>query len=160
MIKAAAIETTNVTIRELDDDLFAILVDESRDVSCKEQMVLVIRFVRKDGSVVERFLGVIHVLDTIATLLKVVVESKLVEHNLCLSRVRDQGYDRASNMRGEFNGLKSLILRENPSTYYVHCFAHQLQLTLVAVVKNHIDVASLFTLIFSVQNTVGASCKR
>jgi Domain of unknown function (DUF4371) len=124
MIKAAAIETTNAIIRELDDDLFAILVDESRDVSCKEKMALVIRFVRKDESVVERFLGVIHVLDTVATLLKVVVESKLVEHNLCLSRVRDQGYDRASNMRGEFNGLKSLILRENPSAYYVHCFAH------------------------------------
>jgi Domain of unknown function (DUF4371) len=124
MIKAAAIETTNAIIRELDDDLFAILVDESRDVSCKEKMALVIRFVRKDGSVVERFLGVIHVLDTVATLLKVVVESKLVEHNLCLSRVREQGYDRASNMRGEFNGLKSLILRENPSAYYVHCFAH------------------------------------
>jgi Domain of unknown function (DUF4371) len=123
-------------------------------------MALVIRFVRKDGSVVERFLGVVHVPDTVATSLKVAVESKLAEHNLCLSRVRGQGYDGASNMRGEFNGLKSLILRENNSAYYVLCFAHQLQLTLVVVAKNQIDIASLFTFISNVQNMVGASCKR
>ncbi|XP_042029988.1 uncharacterized protein LOC121776904 [Salvia splendens] len=34
---------------------------------------------------------------------------------LSLSRLRGQGYDGASNMRGEFNGLKALILKENPS---------------------------------------------
>ncbi|GKB46942.1 zinc finger MYM-type protein 1-like protein, partial [Tanacetum coccineum] len=44
-----------------------------------------------------------------------------------LKELRGQGYDGASNMRGEFNGLKALILKENESTYYVHCFAHQLQ---------------------------------
>jgi hypothetical protein len=86
--------------------------------------------------------------DTVATLLKVAVESKLAEHNLCLSQVRGQGYDGASNMRGEFNRLKSLILSENTSTHYIHCFAHQIQLTLVAVAKNHIDVASSFHFYF------------
>src|SRR5262249_23621170 len=64
------------------------------------------------------------------------------------------------NMQGEFNGLKSLILRENESAYYVHCFAHQLQLTLVTVAKNHFDVGWLFSLITHVLNVVGASCKR
>jgi hypothetical protein len=29
-------------------------------------------------------------------------------------------------MRGEFNGLRALVLRENNSGYYIHCFAHQL----------------------------------
>ncbi|KAG5630545.1 hypothetical protein H5410_002262 [Solanum commersonii] len=28
------------------------------------------------------------------------------------------------------NGLKALIFQETPCTYYIHCFAHQLQLTL------------------------------
>ncbi|CAN1224434.1 Zinc finger MYM-type protein 1 [Linum perenne] len=56
-------------------------------------------------------------------------------------------------MKGEINGLKSLILAENPSAHYVHCFAHQLQLTLVAVAKNHYEVSCFF-------NSVGSSCKR
>lgn len=47
-------------------------------------------------------------------------------HGLTFLRLCGQGYDGASNMQGEFRGLKSLILRENESAYYVHCFAHQL----------------------------------
>jgi hypothetical protein len=35
-------------------------------------------------------------------------------------------------MRGEWNGLQALFLRECPYAYYVHCFAHKLQLALVA----------------------------
>ena len=56
-----------------------------------------------------------------------------------------QGYG-ASNMQGEFNGLKALILRKNKSTFYVHCFTHQLQLTLVAVVKKQIVILEFFLL--------------
>ncbi|TQD89364.1 hypothetical protein C1H46_025085 [Malus baccata] len=63
-------------------------------------------------------------------------------------------------MRGELNGLKTKILREQPCAYYVHCFAHQLQLALVAVAKKNIDIASFFATANSVVNHVGASCKR
>ena len=49
-------------------------------------------------------------------------------------------------MQGDINGLKILILKEkeNKSAFYVHCFAHQLQLTLVTVAKNHIIIAEFF----------------
>ena len=53
-----------------------------------------------------------------------------------------------------------MILKENNSAYYVHCFAHQLQLTLVAVAKNDISVASFFSTITHLLNVVGSSCKR
>ncbi|QHO07770.1 Zinc finger MYM-type protein [Arachis hypogaea] len=46
--------------------------------------------------------------------------------------LRGQGYDGASNMRGEWNGLQALFLKDSPQAYYVHCFAHRLQLALVA----------------------------
>ncbi|GJT17608.1 hypothetical protein Tco_0876314 [Tanacetum coccineum] len=45
----------------------------------------------------------------------------------------------ASNMCGKENGLKPLILNECPFAYYVHCFAHQLELALVAASKD-VDV--------------------
>lgn len=47
-------------------------------------------------------------------------------------------------MRGKFGGLRNLIQNENPSTYYVHCFTHQLHLTLIARVKTHKDVSGFF----------------
>ena len=62
--------------------------------------------------------------------------------------------------KGEFNGLKTQILRENPYAYYIHCFAHQLQLALVAVAKGNADVATFFTSCNSLVNIVGASCRR
>ncbi|GKF53393.1 zinc finger MYM-type protein 1-like protein [Tanacetum coccineum] len=77
-----------------------------------------------------------------------------------LKQLRGQGYDGASNMRGEFNGLKSLIQKENDSAYYVHCFAHQLQLVVVAVAKNHKGVRDFFDVLSTVTNVVCGSCKR
>jgi hypothetical protein len=117
------------------------------DVSTKEQMTLVIRYVNKKGCVIEWFLGIAHVTDTCSLSLKEAIEKILSRHELSVARIRGQGYDGASNMRGEFNGLKSLFLKDNSSAYYVHCFAHQLQLVLVSVAKNDPDVASLFTMI-------------
>jgi len=160
IVHAAAVETTNKIIEELGDESFSVLVDESRDVSYKEQMIVLLRFVSNQGSIIERLLGIVHVADTTAISLKASLQELFSKHGLSFSRLRGQGYDGASNMRGEFNGLKALILKENSSAYYVHCFAHQLQLVLVAVATNHQRVAHLFNWISSVQNTVGASCKR
>ncbi|CAN1185007.1 Zinc finger MYM-type protein 1 [Linum perenne] len=107
-----------------------------------------------------RFLGISHVRDTKAISLKTAIESMLMKNGLSISRVRGQGYDGASNMKGEINGLKTLILEESPSAYYIHCFAHRLQLTLVAVAQNHDDVNVFFFIVGTVTNLVGASCKR
>lgn len=63
-------------------------------------------------------------------------------------------------MSGKFKGIKSLILYENPSAFYVHCFAHQLRLTLVAVAKKHKSLCSFFDYLGLLANVVGDSCKR
>ncbi|XP_016468382.2 uncharacterized protein LOC107790921 [Nicotiana tabacum] len=63
-------------------------------------------------------------------------------------------------MQGEINGLKTLILKDNPSAYCIHCFAHQLQLTLVAVTKKHCDVDQFFDIVANVLNIIGSSFKR
>ena len=76
--------------------------------------------------------------------LKYAVECLLCKHNLSLSKLRGLGYDGASNMQGDTNGLKTLIFKESKSAFYVHCFVHQLQLTLIAVAKNHINIAEFF----------------
>jgi hypothetical protein len=40
-------------------------------------------------------------------------------------------------MKGEIKGLKTLIMKESPSSYYIHWFAHQLQLVLIAMAKEN-----------------------
>jgi hypothetical protein len=120
-------------------------------------MMVALRYVDKKCHVIECFLGIEHVTDTSALSLKTVVEDLFCRHGLSLSRLCGQGYDEASNMQGQFNDLKTLIMKENESAYYVHCFAHQLQLALVAVAKNHNKIAIFFNFVAIVVNVVGGS---
>ena len=106
---AAALETTHAIIADIGNEFFAILVDETRDISTKEQMAIPLRYVNKSGSIVERFLGVVHVKDTTASSLKSAIDELFCKHELSISSICGQGYDGASNMSGEFNGLKSLF---------------------------------------------------
>ncbi|VVA39567.1 PREDICTED: zinc finger MYM-type 1, partial [Prunus dulcis] len=102
-----------------------------RDISVKEQMAMVLRYVDDKGHVIERFVGVQHVTDTTSSSLKDAIDLFFSSNGLSFSKLRGQGYDGASNMRA-----------------------------LVAVAKKNIDIASFFTTTNSVVNHVGASCKR
>ncbi|KAL5583619.1 hypothetical protein UlMin_016061 [Ulmus minor] len=134
--------------------------DESRDVSIKKQMVVMFRYVNKKGYVIESFIGIEHVANTTAVSLKTSIDKLFSKHELSISRLRGQGYDGVSNMSGEFNGLKTIIMKENECAFFVHCFAHQLQLALITVAKKHSLIATFFTVVSNVVNIVGASSKR
>ena len=103
----AAVETISAIIKNIRDSLFAIIVDESRDMSTKEQLAIALCYVDKLGHVNERFSSITHVNNT-ATVFSA-IEEIFNKHSLSLGRLRGQGYDGASNMRDELNGLKPLF---------------------------------------------------
>ncbi|KAJ9538926.1 hypothetical protein OSB04_031659 [Centaurea solstitialis] len=113
-------EVVKSFIDEIGNGVFALLVDESSDISRKGQIATVLRYVDTRGLVKERFVGLLHMTET------------------------SQGYDEENNMRGEFKGIKTLVLQDNSSAYYVHCFAYQLQLVVMAVAKDHPSVLEIF----------------
>ena len=45
LCKACGEETTKAIVKDIGDKKFAVLVDEARDASIKEQMVVALRFV-------------------------------------------------------------------------------------------------------------------
>jgi hypothetical protein len=145
---------------EIGDSKFCLIVDESRDESKREQMAVVVRFVDKEGFVQERFLDLVHVHDTLSSTLHKELRSVLSYHNLDVQNIRGQGYDGASNMRGEWNGLQAKFREDFPYAYYVHCFAHQLQLALVAASKEVYEVENFFDHLSFIVNTVVSSSKR
>ncbi|XP_022682320.1 zinc finger MYM-type protein 1-like isoform X2 [Setaria italica] len=145
---------------EIGNSKFCIMVDEARDESKKEQMAIVLRFVNKEGLIKERFLDLIHVSDTTALTLKESICAVLSANGLSIQDIRGQGYDGASNMRGEWNGLKALILNECPYAYYIHCMAHQLQLALVAASREVHEVHNFFQHANFIINVVSTSPKR
>ncbi|XP_075483749.1 uncharacterized protein LOC142523900 [Primulina tabacum] len=107
--------------KEIGDAKFCILVDEVRDASNKEQ----------------RFFATVHITDTTASTLKKEIYDALGHYDLHIHNMCGHGYDGASNMRGSWNGLqalffKDLFLKDCSCAYYVHCFAHRLQIALTA----------------------------
>ena len=90
--------------------MFSLLIDEASDVSDKEQMAVVLRYLSKRGFIIERLVGVVHVKETSAICLKESLQKLFTDIGLSIQQVRGQCYDGASNMCGEFNGLKSKIL--------------------------------------------------
>ncbi|PNX79290.1 repressor of the inhibitor of the protein kinase-like protein [Trifolium pratense] len=145
---------------EIGDAKFCIIVDEARDESKKEQMSLVLRFVDRVGLIQERFFDVAHVNDTASLTLKEKICDILSRHNLDVSNIRGQGYDGASNMRGQWNGLQSLFMKDCPFAYYVHCFAHRLQLALVSASRDLKPIHRFFDKLTMIINVVTSSTKR
>ncbi|KAK4254520.1 hypothetical protein QN277_009894 [Acacia crassicarpa] len=158
--QACADLTIKAIISDLGDDYFSLLVDEAHDVAIKEHMAVVLRYVNKKGSIVECFIGIIHVSDTTAQSLKAAIEGLFSKLGLSLSKCRGQSYNGASNMWSEFKGLKSLILADNTSAFYIHCFAHQLQSALVKVAKHHKKIQEFFDMLQKMATVVGSSCKQ
>ncbi|XP_009789354.1 uncharacterized protein [Nicotiana sylvestris] len=63
-------------------------------------------------------------------------------------------------MQGDINGLKILMQKESKGAHSIHCFSHQLQLTLVAVSKRCDEVQELLLVVFDILNMVESSFKR
>jgi hypothetical protein len=123
-------------------------------------MAIVVRFVNTKGEEIERFLGLKHVKDTTSKALKRALVEELSDHVLCVAKLRGKGYDGASNMRGEFNGLQKIIRDHNSHAHYIHCFVHELQLVVVAVSKCCSSIQDFFEYVSLIVNSTSSSCKR
>ncbi|XP_042423624.1 zinc finger MYM-type protein 1-like [Zingiber officinale] len=98
--------------KEVGDKVFCILVDEAQDISKREQMTIILRFVNNHGILTERFFVIKSVSDTTSLNLKNEISNVLIHYDLQVKKIRGQGYDGASNMRGAWNGLQALFLRD------------------------------------------------
>ncbi|XP_039146840.1 zinc finger MYM-type protein 1-like [Dioscorea cayenensis subsp. rotundata] len=88
LANACETEITCAIVDDIGDKYFSLMIDEARDVSVKEQMGVVLRYVSKNGYVIERFLAMVHVPDTSAISLKNAIDCLFAKHGLSLSRLR------------------------------------------------------------------------
>ena len=106
-------------------------VDETTDVSTKEQLSVIIRLDKKDD-VVERFLKFYNVSsDRTAPSISSIVKD-VFSHcgDSILNKLIMQTYDGASVMSGHISGVQTLVRADYPFAYFFHCAAHRLNLVL------------------------------
>uniref|UniRef100_A0A803Q0Z3 TTF-type domain-containing protein n=1 Tax=Cannabis sativa TaxID=3483 RepID=A0A803Q0Z3_CANSA len=79
-----------LTSSDIQKDIARVVASET------EQMAVVLRYVDKNGLVIERLIGVEHVTSTTSLSLKEMIDKVFSRHGLSLSRLRGQGYDEAT----------------------------------------------------------------
>ena len=122
-----------IGLRVKKSDVFAVLMDETRDVSHKEQVAIFVRYVSTTENIAIEELMVVLV-DTDVTIgegLEKLLVNALTFHGLDVCSIVVQGYDGGSNMRGAQKGVQARIKEINPVAMFMHCFAHNLNRALV-----------------------------
>lgn len=92
IIECFSLEILKSICEDIGTDVFALLVDESSDVSKKEQMAVVLRYVDKLGIVKESFVGVVHVTNTSSLTLKAAIDDLLTENRFSWNQVKVKSY--------------------------------------------------------------------
>ena len=127
-------------LRQLLDNIrkarwFAILADETTDITNCEQLSISIRWVIENYVIHEDFIGLVHVPRLTSSVLTEALKDIIVRCSLPLAQCRGQAYDGAANMMGHIQGVATQLQTEENSAIAVHCFAHCLNLCLQDATK-------------------------
>jgi transcriptional antiterminator Rof (Rho-off) len=117
-------------------EMYAIIADETPDLSKTEQLAVLVRYVW-NGVIEERLLAVEPMEETTAEALFHTIREKLQQCGIEFSNMRGQCYDGASNVSGIHTGLQARIKEISPSAIYTHCYAHVLNLVIVDTMSNN-----------------------
>lgn len=119
-------------------------MDETKDTSKIEQLSFVIRFVDNKFNVFEKALGCYHMVKCNASTLSQEIQKIMIENNLDINKCIAQCYDGASVMSGVFSGVQKRISDVVPQAFFVHCYAHRLNLCLIHSIQNNSIVVNFF----------------
>ena len=134
----------------------SVLADETKDLSKKEQLSIVIRYLY-ECEIHEEFVGF-----TVAETLDAESLSQYILQRLSLMGVENdnivgQGYDGASVMSGSRTGVQTRIQEVAAHAFYVHCFNHRQNLTIVDTVHSIVPVADFFSALKMIYKFVSGS---
>lgn len=111
-------------------DFISVIADKATDVSNKFHLVVVLRYILSNGKPVERFWKFCKPLGHDALSLSGNIKEVLAEVVSNKEKLVSQSYDGANVMSGQHAGVQTIIRKEYPYIYFIHCYARQLNLIL------------------------------
>ncbi|XP_065665466.1 zinc finger MYM-type protein 1-like [Hydra vulgaris] len=124
-------------------DFFGFMMDNSSDITGKEQVSISFRTVDDEFQINEDFCGFYETATTKSKDLFLIKKDVLLRSNLRLENCRGQCYDGAAAMSSEIAGLQKLVLQQESRALYVHCRAHNLNLVIQDEIKNIPDIENI-----------------
>jgi len=121
LIQLMALQVLRTLLDSIRSERFySLIVDETKDVSGKEQLAISLRLVNGSYEIFEELIGLVEVERTDAASLKSVIEDVLIRCYIPIGSCRGQAYDGATNMAGHLNGVAIQIQSEEPKALFVH----------------------------------------
>lgn len=108
---------------------YSIIVDETSDISNKEQVSVCLRYVHK-GETYETFIGFYETKSAEGKVLFELIRKVLTNLGVRIEDIVGQCFDGASNMSGPKKGVAVRIQEVAPQAIYVHCYGHLLNLAI------------------------------
>lgn len=139
---------------------FAVLADETADITNNEQLSISIRWVNESYDVYEDFIGLVHVPRITSDVITAAIKDVLIRCSLPLSQCREQCYDGASNMMGRLRGVATHIQTEQKAAISIHCLAHCLNLCLQDAAKNSQPIRNALDVTLELAKLIKGSPKR
>lgn len=150
-------------IRQSNPDGFytIIMLDETSDISIREQVSSCCRFVSATTfEIHEVFVGFYCTDSTQARTLIDTVKDICIRLEQPINKCRGQCYDGAANVAGIRQGLQALFLKEEPRALFVHCLAHTLNLGVQDIAHNCSHCRNFLSFIADLISFVRNSPKR
>jgi hypothetical protein len=127
------IRDTILTNINMGSRYYSIMADEATDISNKEQLSIVVRYVDNSKIIRESFLGFCHLSNgCTGVAIKNEILKEIKDFGLDINLCRGQGYDGAGAVAGIYNGTVALIRSEYNKAIFVHCSNHRLNLCVAA----------------------------
>ena len=137
-----------------------IMVDETTDISNKEQLTLVVRWVDENFDVFEEFLGMYGLQATTADSIVSAITDALLRFQISINKVRGQCYDGCSTMAGARGGVAAKIQQMEPRAVFTHCYGHALNLGVSDTVKKSIIMKDCLDTCYELVKLIKFSPKR
>ncbi|CAD0200538.1 unnamed protein product [Chrysodeixis includens] len=156
-VASVMIDRVKTEIKE--SDFVAVMVDETPDVSGREQLVIVLRYFR-DSEIVDRFIKYVDINAdrTAVTLSSIILE--ILEEFDCLSKLVAQTYDGAAVLSSQIDGVQALVKEKCPQAMHVWCSAHILNLVLSKSFERVHETKRFFSIVKSIAAFFHTSAKR
>ena len=138
-------------------------MDETTDVSHKEQLTIIIRHVSPiNGRISESFIALVENPVTTGEQITNLLIETLNGLGLKVEDMVGQGYDGGSNMAGKHNGVQARIRELNPLALFTHCYSHSHNRVLVNSVCNHrnIEASKFFEIVELMYTFIEGSAQR
>jgi hypothetical protein len=138
-----------------DAEFFSVIADEATDSSNSEQLAISIRYVDKDCTPQECFLGFSEcLLGVTGEALANSIISNLQSWKFELHNLRGQSYDGAGAMAGTNKGAAARVMEIYPKALYTHCASHRLNLCIakccnIREVQNSMEIADKISRFFN-----------